>query len=149
MRNKHLRLDWDTEFGEVDAAVWIARQHNEQLVRLPSGVLDYWKDLGLTLLVEQLGEHPPAPLLPRTEHEEPWQTFLRLLDTQSEILGNPAPSKGSKAGKGGALLWHLFAPDIGWQAGGLYLSGRCSCSSSNAVLYPCGHSQNLLSQNKR
>ncbi len=98
--------------GLADAALWIARQHNEQVVRLPASVLDYWSGLGLTVLVEQLGEHPSAPLLPRADHEEPWQTFLRLLDTQSELLGAPAPSKASKTGKGGALLWHLFSPEI-------------------------------------
>jgi superfamily II DNA or RNA helicase len=99
----------DLEQGLSHCGLWIARQFHPNRLRLPNSVRDYWQALGLELLAEQLQEHPSAPLLPKASREEPWQTFVRLLDTQSELLGKPAAtsSKG-----GGALLWHLFAPEI-------------------------------------
>lgn len=95
--------------GLVHCGLWIARPFHRNKLRLAPGVRDYWSGLGLTLLADQLLEQPTAPLLPPPKHEAPWQTFIRLLDTQSELLQKPAP-KSSKSG--GALLWHLFAPEI-------------------------------------
>lgn len=96
--------------GLLDAALWIARQHHRKTLRMPEGVRDYWKGQGLSLLAEQLQEQPASPVLPTFQREEEWRTFIRLLDTQSQLLTGAATVSGKTAG--GALLWHLFPPEI-------------------------------------
>ena len=96
--------------GLIDCGLWVARQHHAKTLRLAPGVREYWEEQGLPLLADQLREQPAKPLLPPARNEEPWQTFIRLLETGSGLLQKaplPTSAKGS-----GALLWHLFAPEI-------------------------------------
>ena len=108
--------EFELSCGLLHAALWIARDHHRCTLVLPSSVLAYWDELELPLLRGQLHEKPSTPLLPKSEHEEPWQTFLRLLNTQSEILQKSVPvgggARSSGATKSGALLWHLYPPEI-------------------------------------
>ena len=96
--------------GLIDAALWIARQHHQKTLRMTDAVRDYWKGQGLSLLAEQLQEQPASPLLPAFQREEAWRTFIRLLDTQSQLLTGAAAVSSKTTG--GALLWHLFPPEI-------------------------------------
>jgi superfamily II DNA or RNA helicase len=97
--------------GLAQCGIWIARQYHPNRLRLAPGVAQHWEELGLRLLAEQLQERPAAPLLPLANREEPWRTFLRLLETQSQAASPKPASSGSK-GPVGALLWHLFPPEV-------------------------------------
>ena len=97
--------------GLIDAALWIARQHHVSTLRLAPGVRDSWHGLGFSLIDDQLADSPKVDLLPQIKSEAPWQTFLRLLETHSELSQKTMSTSKSPA-KSGALLWHLAPPEI-------------------------------------
>jgi superfamily II DNA or RNA helicase len=94
--------------GLEDCYLWFVRHRLPYSVTLKEGAREYWQAQGMHWLAEQLQEKPAHPWVPAASQEEGWQTFLRLLDTQADLLSKPAAT-GSK---GGALLWHLFPPEI-------------------------------------
>lgn len=98
--------------GLADLALWIARRHHLHTLNLRSEVIDYWTRLELAVVNDQLQKEPSAPLLSTASQEEPWQTFLRLLSAQAQILAEPVSPVSKSSARNGALLWHLFAPEI-------------------------------------
>lgn len=105
-RSNHSEMELGPGLG--DSFLWFIRHRLPFATTLAPGVRDYWQAQGMDWLVDQLQENPAHPCVPIATQEEPWQTFLRLLDTQADLLAKPAAS----ASKSGALLWHLFPPEI-------------------------------------
>ncbi len=101
--------------GLLACGLWVARQHYKRPVRLDPEVQTYWRAQGMNLLADQLQENPTRPLFQEARSEQEWETFLRLLQTQAEVLQKPAASSSTRASSKsttGALLWHLDPPSL-------------------------------------
>jgi len=87
--------------GLLACVAWSLRHRLQCEVVLPEGCWEHLRAQGFELLVE-------PRWVPTGNQEEPWQTFLRLLEAQADL--GPKPAVSGK--KSGALNWHLFPPEI-------------------------------------